>query len=137
VVVAPEPTVPGAQDTELTTGAAVRESVAVWEVLLYVAVMIALPLVRMLPAVAVNVAVVAPAATVTLDGTPTTALLLESDTDAPPLGATCERVTVQLELPPPDTVPGLHDTELTTAGGISDTVVFFEPPLYVAVSVAL
>ena len=45
---------------------------------------------------AVNVAVVAAAATVTDVGTVSNALLLESDTEEPPVGAALVSVTVQL-----------------------------------------
>jgi hypothetical protein len=51
--------------------------------------------------VAVNAAVVAPEATVTVDGTVTDELLLPSVTVSPPLAAAVFRVTVQLSVPPP------------------------------------
>jgi hypothetical protein len=57
--------------------------------------------------VAVNVALVAPAATVTLAGTVTAALPLDSDTSAPPLGAPDVRVTVPVDGLPPVTLAGL------------------------------
>lgn len=57
--------------------------------------------------VAVKDALVAPAGTVTLAGTVTTAvLLLESETSAPPLGAGALRVTMPAEGDPPTTVLG-------------------------------
>jgi len=59
----------------------------------------------------VNVALVEPAATVTLAGAVTAAvLLLESDTTAPPLGAAALKVTVPVEELPPTTLVGLTDT---------------------------
>jgi len=58
-----------------------------------------------------NVALVAPAATVTLDGTVAEALLLERFTMAPPLGAAPLRATVPVEEEPPFTLPGLSVTE--------------------------
>ena len=59
--------------------------------------------------VAVNVAFVAPAGTVTLaDTLATPGLLLESDTTAPPAGAALESVTVPCELDPPVTLVGLR-----------------------------
>ena len=61
-----------------------------------------------------NVALVAPAATVTLDGTVAELLLLERFTVAPPLGAAPVRVTVPVEEEPPFTLPGLSDTEDST-----------------------
>jgi hypothetical protein len=72
--------------------------------------------------VAVKVALVAPAATVTLAGTVATAvLLLPSVTTAPPAGAALLNVTVPVEDAPPVTAAGLTDTE-DTAGGFSVSV---------------
>jgi hypothetical protein len=66
----------------------------------------------------VKLAVVCPAATVTLAGTVAAALLLDSVTTVPPLGATAVRVTVPVELAPPVTVLGFSvSAEGTGAGG--------------------
>src|SRR5689334_16071098 len=66
--------------------------------------------------VAENVALVCPAATVTLAGTVATAvLLLPSSTVAPPVGAAPFSVTVPCELPPPVTLGGVMDTEETAS----------------------
>ena len=81
------------------------------------------------PEVAVNVAVVAPAATVTDAGTVTKALLLDSETAAPDAGAACDKVTVQLEVAPLPRIAGTHRTELTTARGIRETVAVLVEPL--------
>ena len=60
----------------------------------------------------VNIALVAPAAIVTLAGTVATPILLERDTTAPPLGAAELRVTVPVEgAPPPLTLLGMTVTE--------------------------
>ena len=68
--------------------------------------------------VTVNVAVVAPAATVTLAGTWAAAvLLLVSVTIAPPTGAGLFNVTVPVEGFPPRTDVGLTLTELNAATG--------------------
>jgi len=69
--------------------------------------------------VMVKVALVAPAGTVTLAGTPTTAvLLLESVTTAPPVGAAAVSVAVPVEEAGPATLVGLTDAEdrLAAAG---------------------
>jgi len=61
-----------------------------------------------------NVALVAPAATVTLDGTVTEPLLLdERFTVAPPVGAAPLRVTVPVEGDPPVTLLGLSVIEFS------------------------
>jgi hypothetical protein len=73
------------------------------------------------PVLMVNVALVAPAATVTLDGTVATEVsLLESATCAPPDGAGPLSVTVPVEEFPPVRVVGLSDSEdrETTGGGV-------------------
>ena len=64
------------------------------------------------PVLMVNIAVVAPAATVTLDGTlAAVVLLLESATIAPPAGAAPLNVTVPVEEFPPVTLVGFTETE--------------------------
>ena len=81
-------------------------SVAVREAPPYEAVMVADVLAATLVVVTANVALVVPAATVTLDGTPAAALLLETATAAPPVGAAADNVTVPLEPFPPTTLVG-------------------------------
>ena len=67
----------------------------------------------------VNVALVAPAATVTLAGTVAAAvLLLESATTAPPAGAPLVSVTEPCELVPPTTADGLT-ASVESAGGVA------------------
>src|SRR5256886_3695036 len=67
----------------------------------------------------VNVALVAPVATVTLEGTVTAAvLLLESATCGPPAGAAPLNVTVPVEdCVPPITLVGLSVSDESVAGG--------------------
>ena len=66
----------------------------------------------------VNVALVAPAATATLEGTLAAPLLLESATVAPPAGAAPLNVTVPVEdCVPPITLVGLSVSDESVAGG--------------------
>src|SRR5438309_2669759 len=58
-----------------------------------------------------KVALVAPAGTVTLEGTLAAPLLLESATGAPPVGAGPLIVTVPVEEFPPVTLVGLSESE--------------------------
>jgi hypothetical protein len=74
------------------------------------------------PAVAVNVAVVPCAATVTDEGTVKSALLLESDTVNPPAGALWDTVTVHVEVEPLVRVVTVQPRELSTAGAASEKV---------------
>ena len=64
-----------------------------------------------------NVAVVAPAAIVTLEGTLAAPLLLESATCAPPVGAGPLNVTVPVEEFPPATLAGFSESEERVGGG--------------------
>jgi hypothetical protein len=87
--------------------------------------------------VALNVAVVADAATVTDVGTVSVPFVFVSATTAPPAGAACVKVTVQvLEAFGPRLV-GLHASEDTRTGATKLIVAFAELLLYVAVIVAL
>ena len=67
--------------------------------------------------VTLNVAVVLPAATVTVDGTVATTELLLSETTVPPLGAMLESVTVPVTCEPPAIVFGESAT-LVTRGAV-------------------
>src|SRR5947207_14295127 len=73
--------------------------------------------------VTVNVAEVAPAGTVTLEGTCATVVsLLDSETCAPPEGAAALKVTVPVEdCEPPTTVAGFNVREerKTVGGGVT------------------
>jgi len=65
-----------------------------------------------------NVAPVAPAATVTLDGTVAAeGLSLDSDSTAPPGGAGPLSVTVPVDEAPPATAEGLTASSLNVGGG--------------------
>jgi len=81
--------------------------------------------------VTVNVAEVAPAATVTLAGTVAADALLERTTTAPPVGAAPLSVTVPVDGDPPLTVAGLTATEdsaTAVAGFTVSKVVLVVPP---------
>ena len=60
----------------------------------------------------VKIALVAPAAMVTLEGTTATAELLESETTAPPAGAGPFNATVPVDGDPPVTVVGFSVSEV-------------------------
>jgi len=64
----------------------------------------------------VKVKLLAPAGTVTLEGTVAAPLLLESSTCAPPVGAAPLSVTVPVEGDPPFTLVGLTANEESMAG---------------------
>ena len=72
-----------------------------------VALMVADVLLESVSVVMVNVAWVAPGATLTVPGTPTVVFPLIRTTPFPAAGAGLERVTVPVELVPPITVCGL------------------------------
>src|SRR5258708_12337903 len=78
----------------------------------------------------VNVAVVAPAATVTLGGTVAAAvLLLESATVAPPAGAARLSVTVPVEEFPPVTLVGFSESDERVGGGGGAGITVTDPDL--------
>lgn len=100
----------GDRETLLRVGA-VMARLAVAEVDPRVAVIVADVAAETAAVVTVNVAVVAPAATVTEVGTVALALLDLSDTTVPPVGATADSVTVPVLVAPPATEVGFTVTE--------------------------
>ena len=84
---APEFTLVGLHDRPVTSMGATRLKVVVWEEPFRVAVTVALCVVVSVPTVAVKVAEVALAATVTDAGTVSDELLSDSATAVPPVGA--------------------------------------------------
>ena len=81
------------------------------------------------PAVAVKLAEVAPAATVADAGTVRAAALLDSVTVMPPDPAACDSVTVQDDVPPEFRLVGLQATRLTVVGATSEIDAVCELPL--------
>ena len=81
--------------------------------------------------VTVKLAMVLPAATVTEPGTTAAALLLESETDTPPVGAEPLSVTVPVVEVPPVTLDGLiaTDDSATVAEGVMVSPVVLLAPL--------
>jgi len=73
-----------------------------------------------LPAVTVKVAVLVPAATVTLAGTEATEVFeLARETTAPPVGALPLRVTVAVEVPVLTTLTGFRDKRVAATAGVT------------------
>jgi hypothetical protein len=106
-----------------------------FETLPAVAVRVALCVVVTEATVAVKLAVVAPAATVTLTGTVTEALLLERVTAMPPVGAAAFSVTVQLSVPAPEMDAFVQLRALNAAAGDRVNAKVFETLPAVAVRV--
>jgi hypothetical protein len=77
--------------------------------------------------VTVNVALVAPAATVTLAGVADDALSSDSVTKVPPVGAGPFKVTVPIEELPPNTLTGFITTEESARGTIASEPVCVDP----------
>src|ERR1039458_1541069 len=134
LLVPPLPSVDGVQDTELTVTAVAKAIDAACVLPFNVAVSVAVWSDAIVPALAVKLAVLDPAATATDPGTVSAAVLLDSVT-VPPL--VFVRVPVQLLVPPLPSVDGVQDTELSVtavAKAIDDACVL---PFNVAVSVAV
>ena len=134
-VVPPAVTEVGAQESVLGTVSGVTVTEAVLEAPLLVAVTTTAVLEETAPAVARNTALVDPAATVTEAGTVSAALLSESATTRPPVGAAALRVTVQEVVPPAVTEVGAQESVLGTGSGVTVTEAVLEVPLPVAVTV--
>ena len=97
-------------------------------VLLYVAEIVADVAKIIIDVFTVNVVLVAPAGTVTLDGTLAAPLLLSSATFAPPAGAGPLSVTVAVEdCKPPITLVGFSVSEESVTVGAGGGVVVVEP----------
>ena len=91
--------------------------------------MVAVESVLRAPVVAENVAEDAAAATMTEAGTVSAELLLERVTVAPPVGADCDRVTVQVLEEFGPRLAGLQAREETSTGATRLMAAFAELPL--------
>ena len=135
VVDALELTLVGLQAKAVTSMGATRVKVAVWEAPFSVAVTVTDWVVVRVAAVAVKVAEVALAGTVTDAGTVSEALLSERATTVPPVWADWFRVTMHvvdaLEL----TLVGLQAKAVTSMGATRVKVAVWEAPFSVAVTV--
>jgi hypothetical protein len=121
VVLPPEVIVAGVHCSADTVTGGVTVTAEVAEVLFSDAVTVTDWLDATVPAVAVKLAVVEPAATVTEAGTVSAVLLSETATLEPPVGAACDSVTVQVALPPETTVAGVHCSADTVTRGVMVT----------------
>jgi hypothetical protein len=132
------PRLVGLHDTPETCSVVTRVIEAVCELTPSVAVTVTLWLLAIeAAALALKLAVVAPAVTVTEAGTVSRALLLDSVTAEPPTGAVCVSVTVQLLTPLWPRFAGLHTTPETNTGANRLIVAVCELAPSVAVTVAL
>jgi hypothetical protein len=127
--------VPGLQANAETSTGATKFKEAVWAPPFKLAVTVTLWLVVTVPAVAVKEADVAPAVAITETGMVSEALLSESATTVPPVGADWFRLTVQV-VEAPELTLGLH-ARAETAGATRLKVVLWEAPFRVAVVVAV
>jgi hypothetical protein len=124
----------GEQLTPLTLACACTVTAAVWPTPLAVAPTVAFWAVAGVPALAVKLALAAPAATVTDPGTLRAALSLESVTNCPPAAAALLSVTVQADAAPAANVAGLQTTDAGVAGATSDSEALAVLPFRIAVS---
>jgi hypothetical protein len=134
VALAPEPRLAGLHVRPLSSTGAANEIVAVCVLQFSIAVMVAVWLLAVAPAVAVKVAVVLLDPTATEAGTVNAATLLHSVTVAPPVFDT---VTVQVALPPEPRLVGLHVRPLSSTGAANEIVAVAMLPFSVAVMVAI
>lgn len=124
----------GFKATVLSTGAVIPRD-ADWLVAPSVAVIVLAVFAATAVVVTVNVAVVAPAATVTEAGTVAAALLDVSVTTRPPAGAADDKVTVPVLDAPPATDVGFNVTDVSV-GAVIVRLAVWETPESVAVIVA-
>src|ERR1019366_1117909 len=134
LLVPPLLSVAGVHDNELTFTGVARAIDVVCVLPFNVAVSVAVWSDAIVPAVAVKVVVVDPAATATDPGTVSDAVLLDSVTVPPPVFVS---VTVQLLAPPLLSVAGVHDNDLTVTAVAREIDAVCVLPFNDAVSVAV
>jgi hypothetical protein len=130
VALPPEESVAGVHSSEVSVTGGVRLSEAIFALPFNAAVTVAVCGVAIVPAAALNVPLVAPAAMVTEAGTVSVALSSETVTRLPPAGATALSVTVQVAAAPDDTEVGLQASPLSwTRVEVILTEAVFDVPL--------
>jgi hypothetical protein len=127
----------GAQLRLLTVTGASRVNVELAEPPLAEAVKVPVELLAIVPAVAVKAALVTPAAMMSEAGAVSSALLEETVTESPPVGAAALAVTVQMLLAPDDSDVGVQASAVTVTGGARLSEAVLEPPFRVAVTTAV
>ncbi len=133
-----EDSVAAVQESPLTVAVACKEIVAIAVVKLSVPASVAARVTDILPAVTLNVAVVAFAATVTDAGAVKTGdPLLAKVTTTPPVGAASDSVTVQVALPFEDSVVAVQESPLIVTGVCNEMVALAVIPFSVPVSVTV
>ena len=128
-------TVTDVSETDAAAGFTV--SAAVWETTPLVAVIVTAVTAVTVVVVTLNVAVVAPAATVTDTGIVAAALLDASVTTMPPAGAADNKVTVPVLAVPPVTDVGFKATVLSTGAVIPSDADWFTPPSVAVIVLAV
>ncbi|HUB82476.1 MAG TPA: hypothetical protein VMB03_26950 [Bryobacteraceae bacterium] len=138
VALAFEESVVAVQLKLVIVGGGSRDTVAIAAGPFRAAVRVAVWFLVTAPVETVNVAVVAPAVTVTDAGTlKTPDALLVRVTTAPPDSAVLDRVTVQVVLPLEESVETVHANPVTTGGASNDIVAVAVDPFMDAVRVAV
>ena len=127
--------VPWLQASEDTCVDATRLRAAVCELPLYVAVRVAPASALIVDVVAENVADAAPAATVTVAGMATAALVVLRETAAPPDGAALLKVTVQVAVAELPSVDGVHESAETVGSAAPPVTVPPVPELAMVIPV--
>ena len=134
VALAPDPRLVGVHVNPVSNTGATSEIVAVCVLPFSVAVMVAVWLAAIVPAVAVNVAVVLVEPTAIEAGTVNAAALLDSVTVAPPV---LDTVAVQVALALDPRLVGVHVNPVSNTGATSEIVAVCVLPFSVAVTVAV